>query len=152
MGHLADPLRVPIIRDDRISRLILPDNPGRNSFHAMGRERQRVKSLLAADRIGVGDFIPRVAQIARAKRRGAGGHARRQLIKRAKTFLILVVIALDNDRLIAELRLKVEAALCSAVPQQGAHDGIPVRAVGMDAPNAPVNAFVQRLRFERAEQ
>ena len=34
---------------------------------------------------------------------------------------------------------------------EGADDRVPVGAVGMDAPDAPGDAAVQALRFERAE-
>ena len=59
-----------------------------------------------------------------------------------------VVIAHD-DALVRELGLEMKDA--ATVVLVGTDDRPPVGAVGMDAPDAPLGAIAQTLRFERTE-
>src|SRR5262249_34822564 len=64
---------------------------------------------------------------------------------------VLVVVQLDDEVAVGQLGLEVEAVIGAAGAVQGADDRPPVAAVGMDAPDAPGDAAVYALRFERAE-
>src|SRR5262249_13949118 len=73
----------------------------------------------------------------------------RQLDVRPETAVVLVVILLDDDRAVGELRLEVEAVR-SAAWIEGADERVPVGAVGMDRPNAPKDVTANALRLECA--
>jgi hypothetical protein len=87
------------------------------------------------------------ARVAWAKSGRAVGRSQRKLHVRAEAAIVLIVIVLDDDAAIGELALEVEAV---GVVKR-ADDRLPVRAVGMNAPDAPVDAAVQPLRLQRAE-
>ena len=92
-----------------------------------------------------------VVAVSRPEGRRVFRRVLRQREQRAKAFLILVVVFLDHDRAVGQLRLKVITAGSAAV-FKGADDRCPVGAVGMDTPDAPHDRIVNALRFERAEQ
>src|SRR5262249_39298250 len=69
--------------------------------------------------------------------------------KRAETAVILVVVLFKHNIAVAELRLEVEA-VGSAAGIERTDKRIPVRAVGIDGPDAPENVAASALRFECA--
>ncbi len=82
------------------------------------------------------------------------GHALRRVLREfdisPESAVVLVVIFLDDDRAIGQLRFKVEPVGGSAGIVR-ADQRVPARAVGLDRPNSPRNAAADALRLERAE-
>src|SRR5438445_5604080 len=81
-------------------------------------------------------------------RRGEG-RSGGQLDVGAEAAVVLIVILLDDDRAIGELRLEVEPVRCAA-RIKGTDEWVPVGAVRMDRPDAPKNVTANALGFERA--
>src|SRR5262249_32787552 len=92
-------------------------------------------------------WIDTLAHRGRREPRRAVRRSWRQLDVGAEAAIVLVVIVLHDDAAIRELGLEVEAIAA----MKGADDRLPVGAVWVNAPDAPVDAAVQTLRFERAE-
>src|SRR5690606_3970215 len=79
----------------------------------------------------------------------AAGRRRRDLEIGAESAVVLVVIHLDDDRLVRELGLEVETVRRAARVER-AHEGRPSRPVGMDGPDPPEDVASNALRLERA--
>src|SRR5687767_8040585 len=73
-----------------------------------------------------------------------------KLDERSKARIVLVVILLDDQRAVRELRLKMKSVWCAAVIEC-THQRRPARAVRIDRPQSPKDVAPQSLRFERAE-
>ena len=86
-----------------------------------------------------------------AEARHAGRRPRRQLDIGAEALRILVVVQLDDERAVGKLALEVEAIIGAAGAVQGTDDRLPTAAVGPNRPDAPGDAAVNALRFQRAE-
>ena len=71
------------------------------------------------------------------------------LDERPEPAVVLVVILLDHDLAVAQLRLEVEA-VGRAAGVERADERVPAGAVRVDRPNAPQNVAAGTLRFERA--
>src|SRR5262245_17102828 len=81
-------------------------------------------------------------------RRGEGRWSR-QFDVGAEAAVVLVVILLDDDRAVGELRLEVETVR-RAARIEGADERVPIGAVGVDGPDAPKDVTANALRFKRA--
>ncbi len=84
------------------------------------------------------------------KCRSAIGHTQGQLDIGAKTAVVLVVIFLNYQRTVRELRLEMKSVRGRDRVKR-AHQGRPTRAVRMNRPDSPGNFATDALRFQRAE-
>src|SRR5436190_795544 len=73
------------------------------------------------------------------------------LLWSAGSEIIEVIVVLDHDALIRQLRLEVGRVGRAVADLERAHERSPARAVGVNGPDAPQMMAAEALRFERAE-
>ena len=95
--------------------------------------------------------VARIALVGRPEGGVAIGRLGRHLVIGAETEVIEVVVRLDDDVAVGELRLEMGGIGGAVADLEGADDRAPLRAVRPNRPHSPQVMAAQPLRFERAE-
>src|SRR5262249_7794121 len=147
--ELADAGRVVLARHRRVRRPVALEDEGRKRLDAGGTERE---ANISAAPVGVATGAQAGGAWVLLEAGGEGGVAvrglGRELVVGAEAEVVEVVVRLDDQAAVGELRLEVQRVRRAVADLERAEERPPLRPIRANRPDAPQVMTAQALGFE----